>query len=305
MSAHRAGEALARPPLLALIALLCVLGAGWSLTQPLSKIAVSEGYRHVGLIFWQLVIGVLVLAPLVWLRGKPLPFGAAQIRMYLVIALIGTILPNAASYQAAVYLPSGILSIVLSLVPMISFPIALALANDRFGWARLAGLILGLIGVLLLVGPEASLPEPWMAAVIPLALISPVFYALEGNVVAKWGTAGLDPVQLLCGASLLGALIALPLALITGEWIDPTLPWGAPDRALILVSVIHAGAYCGYVWVVGLAGAVFAAQVSYLVTGFGVIWAMLILDERYSLWVWAAIAVMFVGLFLVQPRRPS
>ena len=35
----------------------------------------------------------------------------------------------------------------------------------------------------------------------------------------------------------------------------------------------------------------------------GVIWAMLILDERYSLWVWGALALLFVGLFLVHPRR--
>ena len=30
---------------------LLIMGAGWGLTQPLSKIAVSTGYRHFGLIF--------------------------------------------------------------------------------------------------------------------------------------------------------------------------------------------------------------------------------------------------------------
>jgi len=54
---------------------------------------------------------------------------------------------------------------------------------------------------------------------------------------------------------------------------------------------------------VGAATAVFAAQVSYLVTGFGVIWSMALLGERYSGWIWGAMAVMFIGLFLVQPRR--
>ena len=42
---------------------------------------------------------------------------------------------------------------------------------------------------------------------------------------------------------------------------------------------------------------------SYLVTGFGVIWAIVLLGERYSGWVWGAMALMFAGLFLVQPRR--
>ena len=29
---------------------------------------------------------------------------------------------------------------------------------------------------------------------------------------------------------------------------------------------------------------------------------MLLLGERYSAWVWAALALLFLGLFLVQPR---
>jgi drug/metabolite transporter (DMT)-like permease len=45
-------------------------------------------------------------------------------------------------------------------------------------------------------------------------------------------------------------------------------------------SVAHALAYAGYVWMVGRAGAVFAAQVSYLVTAFGIFWAWLIFWER-------------------------
>jgi drug/metabolite transporter (DMT)-like permease len=30
---------------------------------------------------------------------------------------------------------------------------------------------------------------------------------------------------------------------------------------------------------------------------------MLLLDEQFSAWVWAAMAVMLVGLFLVQPHQ--
>lgn len=48
-------------------------------------------------------------------------------------------------------------------------------------------------------------------------------------------------------------------------------------------------------------GAVFASQTAYLITGFGVIWSILILGERYSGWVWIALALMLVGLTLVRP----
>jgi drug/metabolite transporter (DMT)-like permease len=99
---------------------------------------------------------------------------------------------------------------------------------------------------------------------------------VEGNFVARFGTAGLDPVQVLLGASSWGRSWPLPLALMTGQWISPLPPWGAPDLAIVGSSVAHALAYAGYVWMVGRAGAVFAAQVSYLVTAFGIFWAWLI-----------------------------
>ena len=79
-------------------------------------------------------------------------------------------------------------------------------------------------------------------------------------------------------------------------------PWGLPDGALVLSAVVHAMVYSGYVWMVGRAGAVFASQVSYLVTGSGVIWAMILLGESYTGWIWLALAMMLTGLFLVQPR---
>ena len=221
-------------------------------------------------------------------RGKRVAMGAAQLRLYLLIALIGTIIPNSASYAAAVELPGGVLAILLSTVPLFAFPIAIALGNDRFDWLRALGLLFGLGCVLLIMGPEASLPDPAMAAFIPLALIGAFFYGLEGNIVARWGMAGLDPVQMLAGAGLVGAPIALVLALVTEQWIDPRGPWATPDYALIAISVIHAGVYAGYFWLVGQAGPVFAAQVAYLVTGFGVAWSIVLLQESYSPYVWAS-----------------
>lgn len=285
-----------------LVAILVLAGAGWGVTQPLAKIAVSQGYQHFGLVFWQLAIGAVALGVLTKLRGKTLPLGRPQLAFYLLIALIGTVFPNSASYQAITHLPSGIVSILLSLIPMLAFPVALALGLDQFSPVRLGGLFFGLLGVVLLVAPDTSLPDPAMLYWIPVALIAPLFYAFEGNIVSKWGTHGLDAVQVLYGASVVGTIIMLPVALFSGQWISPLPPYGAPDFALVLSALIHASVYTTYVWLVGRAGSVFAAQVSYLVTGFGVLWAILLLGESYAGPVWAAMGLMFVGLFLVQPR---
>ena len=286
----------------ALLVLLCLIGAGWGLTQPLTKIAVSTGHHPLGLVFWQLLIGAGLLTAINLIRQRRLRWDRRAIAVYLFIALVGTILPNSASYRAAAHLPSGIMSVVIATVPMIAFPMAIALRTDRFSLRRLAGLTLGIVGVALIALPGESLPDPAMVAFIPLALVAPTFYAFEGNAVAKWGTDGIDPLQVLQGASVVGVVLMLPVATLSGHFINPLDGIGGPEQALIGLSMIHALVYSGYVWLVGRAGAVFASQVSYLVTGFGVMWAMMLLQERYSGLVWIALVVILAGVALVQPR---
>ena len=285
--------------------MLCVLGAGWGITQPLTKIAVSTGYGHFGLVFWQMVIGAICMTVLCLGRGIRLPLERQHLRLYVIIAMIGTVLPNSASYQAAVHLPSGILSLLLSMVPMFAFPMALAMGLDRFSWRRFCGLAFGLMGVLLIVAPGAELSMNLPVFWVFVALFSGFCYAFEGNFVARWGTQGLSPFQVLFGASIVGSLISLPLALGSGQFITPALRLDAAQWALIASSVIHVLVYSGYVWMVGRAGPVFTVQVSYLVTGFGLIWAKLILSEHYAPTIWAALALMFLGMYLVQPRAKA
>jgi drug/metabolite transporter (DMT)-like permease len=296
---------LSRRDVLLFSAFLVFMGAGWGATQPLAKIAVSTGYGHFGLVFWQQVLGAALMLVVCTLRRTRLPRTAAALRAYLAIALIGTVLPNTLSYQAAVHLPSGVMSLLLSVIPMFAFVIALLLGNDRFALRRLFGLLFGLVGVLIVIVPSVdlgqSVPVGWAAVYLVVA----AFYAFEGNYVARWGVAGLDPFQLMLGASAMGLVIITPLMLATGQTIIPQFPLPQPQQALVASSVIHVLVYAGYVWLVGRAGAVFTVQVSYMVTGFGLFWAWLVLGEPVSAVIFVALGVMFAGMYLVQPRVKS
>jgi drug/metabolite transporter (DMT)-like permease len=283
-------------------ATLLVTGIGWGSTQVLGKIAVSTGHGHFGLIFWQTVIGVLLLAGLQVIRRKGLPVTWATARFALMIALIGTLIPNTTFYIGVAHLPAGIMSILISTVPLLALPIAVALGTDRFRLPRVLGLACGFVGVALIALPGTALPDPAATIWLAVAIIGPLFYAAEGNVVAKWGTAGLDPVQTILGATIVAMMVALPLALASGQWIDPTNAWGAPEFALVLNAVINVAMYVVYIWLAQVAGAVFAAQTGYIVTVSGVGWAALLMGERFGPLVWLSIALIFVGVALVQPR---
>ena len=282
---------------------LLALGIGWGATQPLGKIAASSGHKAFGLIFWQLVVCCVVLGVLTVARGKSLPLHGRALRFYAVVAVLGTLVPNATFFTSVARLPSGIMSILISMVPLLAFPIAVALGQDQFSMRRLAGLGLGLFGVALIALPGTSLPDPGMVAYLPLAMIGPLFYALESIFVARVGTPGMDAVQAMFGASLVGLILCVPVVLATGHWFAMPFPPGRPEVALVVSSALHALLYCAFVWLAATAGAVFAAQSAYIVTAAGMIWAMALLQERFSVMVWAAAAVMLVGLSLVRPRR--
>lgn len=290
---------------LGLYAVLLMIGAGWGSTTVLTKVAVSSGHQYFGLIAWQFVVMTAILLAILRLRGKPLPFTRSHVGFYLMICLIGALIPNTITYAAAVHLPAGVMAILLSTVPIFAFPMAILLGTDSFNWLRAIGIGCGFGCVWMIVGPEAALPDPAMVAFIPLALISPFLYASEANVIARWGMLDLDPIQMITGASLLGMPLAFVLAFTTGQVIDPSLPWTAPELALISSASIHVIVYSLYFWIVTKAGAVFAAQVAYPVTAFGVLGAMFFLEERYSIYFWAGFALMLLALFLVQPRPVS
>ncbi|WP_439138953.1 DMT family transporter [Planktotalea sp.] len=287
---------------LPLFGVLTLLGAGWGITMPLTKITVSAGYQHFGLIFWQFAMAVALMGSVLLLRRRLNRPSAPQIRFACLIALIGTLLPNSASYQAAVHLPSGVIAILLSLIPMLAFPIALSLGNDRFSARKLIGLTLGFGAVVLIAANSGSFEGDVTLWWIAVALVAPSFYALEGNVVAKWGTYGFDAIETLFWSSVFGLVPSLLLALGTGQFIPVPATWGPPEFAFLIIAVAHAVVYAGYVWLVSNAGPVFAAQVSYLVTIFGIFWAIVLLHEAYANGIWLALALMLSGMFLVQPR---
>lgn len=272
------------------------------MTQPLGKMATAEGQGPFGLIFWQLVVCVLVLGAMSLPRGRGLVFTRPALRFYVIVAALGTLIPNTTFYLSIARLPSGVMSMIISAVPMIAFPLAVILGMERFAWVRLLGLSLGLMAVGLLAAPGAVLPEAGMVAFLPIAMIGPLCYALEGLYVARHGTGGMDPVQAMFGASVLGLIAILPVAVATGQMFDPFADFGRAEAALAGSSALHAVIYAAYVWLAFRAGAVFAAQCSYIVTGAGIFWAMALLGERFPPSLWLSLVLLLSGVALVSPR---
>ena len=280
-----------------------MLGAAWGGTIPLMKVAVSTGHQPLGLIFWQLVVSVIVLAFVQMFSGDWPKINRQMIFYFVVIGLLGTILPNSFSYLAAANLPGGVMSIMIATVPMFTLVMALMLKLEQPSLIRLMGVVIGFAAMLMLILPDTSLPDPSKALFILVAVVAPVCYAGEANYVALKAPAGSDPISTVFFSSAIGIGIVAPMAFVSDQWIDPTAQFGNPEWALVASAVIHAVTYCAYLWLIRFGGPVFSVQMAYPVTLSGVFLSMYFLNESYSGWVWGALIAVILGLVLVQPRE--
>jgi drug/metabolite transporter (DMT)-like permease len=281
------------------------VGVSWGLTAPLSKIAVSTGHHYLGLLIWQIIIMILSLGLIQIFRKKKLPLNLNCFWRYVLVALLGTILPNSIMYKAYFHLQSGIMSILVSIVPMIAFLLVLVLKMEKFEIRRFLGVLFGIFAIILIVFPKLDLGYLGEVGWILLALLSPLCYAIEGVWINKIGIAKLDPIEVILGASILGFFILMPIVALNGYWITPYRVWGPAEFAITASSLIHSLIYISYIWLIGKAGVIFASQVSYIYTASGIGFSIILLGEGYSLFVWAAVILMLMGLMMVRPSRRS
>lgn len=285
--------------------ILLIVGVSWGLTAPLSKIAVSTGHHYLGLLIWQIIIMILSLGLIQIFRKKKLPLNLNCFWRYVLVALLGTILPNSIMYKAYFHLQSGIMSILVSIVPMIAFLLVLVLQMEKFEIRRFLGVLFGIFAIILIVFPKLDLGYIGEVGWILLALLSPLCYAIEGVWINKIGIAKLDPIEVILGASILGFFILMPIVALNGYWITPYRVWGPAEFAITASSLIHSIIYISYIWLIGKAGVIFASQVSYIYTASGIGFSIILLGEGYSLFVWAAVILMLMGLMMVRPSRRS
>ena len=285
--------------------ILLIVGVSWGLTAPLSKIAVSTGHHYLGLLIWQIIIMILSLGLIQIFRKKKLPLNLNCFWRYVLVALLGTILPNSIMYKAYFHLQSGIMSILVSIVPMIAFLLVLVLQMEKFEIRRFLGVLFGIFAIILIAFPKLDLGYIGEVGWILLALLSPLCYAIEGVWINKIGIAKLDPIEVILGASILGFFILMPIVALNGYWITPYRVWGPAEFAITASSLIHSIIYISYIWLIGKAGVIFASQVSYIYTASGIGFSIILLGEGYSLFVWAAVILMLMGLMMVRPSRRS
>ena len=279
---------------------LFLCGLSWGATGPLSKLAVSTGHHPVAITFWSTLIAAFVFSIVLIARRERPAFSRFAVIFFLGCGFLGTAFPNSISYEAYRHLPIGVNVMILSLVPMATLLIALPFGVEKLDARRALGLGLGVLAVALITLPSTSLPSPEIAIYVALPVLVAISYAAENIWIARLQPASMSTLTVMWGLSMGGVILLAPVTFGLDVLFDITA-FGPAELAVIASSLVHICAYFGFVWMIKRSGPVFASQVGYIVTATGVLLGMAFFDERHSAWVWAALALMMIGLSLVKP----
>jgi len=279
-----------------------IVGAGviWGGTFSLALIATAGGAHPLGLTAWQVAL-TAVFFLVVCIASKVSLFDRRNLRHYGVLVLIGITAPDLLYYFAAPHLSAGILAITVSAVPLFTYAIMMVMRFESLVARRFAGILLGMIAILLLVLPDQGLDSGDASFWILLVVLCALCYAIENVYISRGIPRHVDIREFLFASNLLAAVILFPLAEYLG--VGESWNWLLSDAGLAVTGIAAGSgfAYLMFFYSIKTAGPVFASQCAYVVTLSGVIWGIIVFSEQHTVWVWASVAVMLLGLVLVNP----
>lgn len=289
------------------------LAAIWGSSFLFIKIGL-EGLSPGQVVLGRLGSGALALALLCGLRRQSLAFDRTVWAHLAVVAVLLCLLPFLLFAWAEQRIPSGVASILNATTPLMTTFVALtALPQERPTAARLAGLVTGFAGVVLVLSPWTTAGSLASAAggrgaellgdaacLLATFCYGTAFVYLRRFIAPR----RLPSLAVATGQVGLGAVAVLALAPIVAD--EPLhLSWRV-TVAILALGVLGTG--LAYVWntnVVAHWGATNASTVTYLTPLVGVVEGATVLGERLSWNQPVGALVVILGILVTQGRLPA
>ena len=278
---------------------LVILGASWGLHFSYIKLAAESGLSYIG-IAAVTTAGVTVLLVLTALIRRRLPvLDRAHLQFYFICALLAYVVPFLLELSSAAHLPASVLTLVVSSTPLFTVALAIAFRSDTISLRRLLGIVAGTASTALILVPAAlgitGIPIFWVL----VAFIVPLSYSADHIYIAKAWPQGSDSYQLGCGEALLALAMLAPAYLWHGVSADLDVPFGVGHIAMMVMVGFALIEIFLYFEILRIAGPIFTSQTNFVTVVSGVVWAMIIFDERPNEWLWLSAALLGIALLII------
>lgn len=278
------------------------LGFMWGSSYLFIKIGV-ETLAPFTLIALRLGIGLIVLAGVVAFAREPLPRNPRIYGHLVVMSVINIALPFYLITTAEQTTDSALAAIINASVPLFVIVIAaLALHDEPITVNRLAGLAVGFVGVVILVGRGLGAVGAGDALYGELALVGSSISYAAGAVYARRNVRGLRPMIPALFQVGFAFLITAALALAFERPLPTSL---RPDAvfAVVWLGILGSGlAYLAFFRLLAHWGATRTALVAYLLPVVGIVLGVLVLSEQVDARILAGTGLVIGGVALVNSR---
>jgi drug/metabolite transporter (DMT)-like permease len=281
-------------------ALLGVLSVLWGGSFFFNGVALKE-LPPLTVVLLRVALAALILLPALWIYRIRLPTNPAGWRPFFAIALLNNVLPFSLIVTGQTYISSGLASILNATTPLFTVVVMAAAGDEKLQARRVAGVVTGLIGVVILRGQDLALDTGQGVGVL-LCLAAAFSYGLA-SLYARRYLSDSPPLATatfqLLASSIMMTVVA---AVIERPWRLP-MPGATTWLALIgLASLSTALAYIVFFQILRRSGASNVMLVTLLLPVTAILLGYLLLGEQVSLSEIVGALVIGSALLLIDGR---
>ncbi len=277
-------------------------GLVWGSSFLFMKVAL-DGLSPAQVVWSRLVLGALALGLFVLIRREPLPRVLRIWGHMFVLAITFCVVPFLLFSWAQQHVTSGLASIYNATTPIMTAVMAgLVLRVEKLKPAQVAGIALGITGVVVIIAPwqGLDLSQSIVAQFAALGATASYGFSLAymRRFVANTGMSAVMFSFLNIGIAAAIMLALSPVLILTPVQLTPWI-----IVCVLLLGVLGTGVV--YVWnqnTVRAWGPTRASTVTYITPLVGVLLGVLILGEHFTWNEPAGAVIVFVGILLAQNR---
>lgn len=276
---------------------LLLLAAIWGSSFLFIKIGV-DSVPAVPMTTLRIGLAAVLMVALARAYGEWLPTDRRLWPFIVLAALFGNALPFTLISWGEERIDSGLAAILMAPMPLTTLVLAHIFTEEKLNTGKLAGVGLGILGLIVLIGPE-SLTRLGEDTVRQLAVAAAGCCYAVNAVASKWLTGG-SRIGMAAAVMVASTLFMAPLSLLEpSDWLFAPTP--ASLTAIVVLAVMQTA--IGTLLMLGIVarqGASFFSQINFLIPLFGVMWGAVVLAERPSPNAVVALALILAGVAVAR-----
>jgi drug/metabolite transporter (DMT)-like permease len=285
-------------PMPLMIAAFCV---SWSSAFAVAKLALADCPPLLMLMARFLLAGVIIVGVAAAMRTR-WPRSRRDIAALAVLGVANNAIYLGLNYVGMTSISAGLSALIVSANPVLTAALAAALLGERMTWRKVAGLLLGLIGVAFIVRNRIVAGAD---SATGIALTVAALVALVGGTILFKRLKPQGSLMLGNGVQNLAGGVALVPFAFTLESVGDVVPsWRLAVALGYLVLVVSVCTFLLWFHLLTVSGATAASAYHFMMPPLGVLFGWLLLDEKVAWPDLLGIVPVAIGIYLVT-RAPA